>query len=253
MKMLTRRMAAGLAVLALASPVHADGYDISVNRLYDLDSASLIYCSSLGKAGQHGNAGTSRGADYTAPLKIKTAGSSTTTVSNVASSGAFKNVNVGDIIAVTTDGIRLERVVVTNADDDTVTVDTAWDLTGGFNYSWRDVSCGTGATSGSIPVADFEDFRLTAQVAQMNATSIDLQVECKHPEGVFLVVATKNVTAGGTGTANYLTYPAVGIAGADEAFFACRVGYKVNTDDGDDTGANAEQINVFLSGRDKRR
>lgn len=238
-------VALALAPMALAS----DSREVSINLLYDLDSETFVYCASLGRAGNAGGAGavsqgTSRGDDYQAPFKIKTTGSSTTTVSNTASQGAFANINVGDILVVIQAGRRLERVVLTNADDDTVVVDEAWDLSDGTHFYWREVLCDDGTSQKTaIPVADMDHFTLLAQAAQSDAASVDVNFECRFQNGPWLIVETKNITAYGNGTANYLRRDFF-----NENFEACRVGLKLTTDTSD-AGAAIERINVWLKGR----
>jgi hypothetical protein len=73
------------------------------------------------------------------PLRVTTAGVSATTVTGVtAAEDAFARPSAGDIIIFTISGVPYERLIATNADDDTITINTAINIAAaGITYTYR--------------------------------------------------------------------------------------------------------------------
>lgn len=172
----------------------------------DITAAAYEYCIMAG-AGGH-----ALGKDIEVTRPIVTSGSSTTTTSKVASQAPFLGIDVNDEISVANvDGERAYREVITNADDDTITVDTAWNLgSTGVGFWWRDNVCGNAATNGIITVAGRETVTFDIQVITLNATSIDVQVEGRNQGAgtgwTPLVTASYTATGGGAIVVNRLGY-----------------------------------------------
>lgn len=174
----------------------------------DVSATSYEYCIMAGLGG----GALARDIPVTRP--IETSGSSTTTVASTATSKPFLGIDVSDEISVASEGsndVRLYREVITNADDDTITVDTAWDLgTTGVNFFWRDLTCGTAVTNGIISVAGRETVTFDIQVITLAATSIDVQVEGRNQGAgtgwTPLTTATYTAVGGGAVVVNRLGY-----------------------------------------------
>lgn len=238
-------LAACLAALFLApAAASADDVVVAVPLIagYDLDSTSLIYCNSTGQGG-----------GVLAPpkmvnVKATTSGSSTTVTSLVANSDAFLNVAAGDLLwfprteAVVPVATGAWRYVVSRASANSITVDTAIDLTSGYGFGFRTRSCGTAATSGEVPVSGFAAVNFVGQIDQISVTGgIDYVVECR-PEGpaatwTTIIGPTNKTAAWAGGNVAY------------EPWAYCRMGWKIGSaDDGTDTGADAEKIAAYFIG-----
>lgn len=211
---------------------------------YDVDSNAVAYCRLVGQQN------SPFGGSISGAGRIKTAGSSVTITSVTALTNAFAGVDIGDLISVqTSPGSTVLRTVVTNADDDTVTVDTAVDLgTTGVAYRYWMSECGTGATSGWIDLSQYPSRSITIQYDQGDLTQLDIRVECKanypgaEPVQVFPVC-----TVGACNT--YQAYTTAGITSRTATqisapFGSCRVGFKWTTADTSDAGANVEWLTI---------
>lgn len=226
-----------LAVLLPAS-LGAQGLGIESDSLvlastYDLDSTSFIYCNTLGT----GRSPAGRNKLPPNNSTVSTSGSSTTLT---ATNAGYTNVAVGDPLWINDDGVQLQRVVVARASATSITINAAVDVTTAA-WEYRTLTCGTADTSGAVPVTAFESLTFQVILAQENSASTDHQVECR----VFGPGTAWNIISGPTNnTSTYNTYVATNL-GWDE----CRVGIRVNTDDGTDTGAAAEQYTILLNRR----
>jgi hypothetical protein len=191
----------GVFVFALALlPTFASAQGTkSANFTYrnNLTSLSITYCKLTGQNDQVLNpapiAGTAR---------IKTTGSSVNVVANTATQGPFTNIAVGDVLLIDKGaGGKFNRVVATRADADTITVDTAVDLTGGFEFRYLKTVCGATVTDGWIDASDYQaksvSFNLEAATALVGG--IDFRIECK---GQSLGAAPNTVHPGASGTCN---------------------------------------------------
>lgn len=223
---------------------------------YELDATSYTYCIFTGTGGDP------FGRDNAGRAAIKTTGSSTTVTAVTAGSGPFRDMAVGDYIAVTVDQVVTYRYIATRTDQDNITVtgprptDAAavdWENAGaGRNFTWRRRTCGTGATAGWINVADFTWVGVQYDIAQMNATSIDVQIQGRDTTRGSNPVTIWPPNPIGTGvceTGNYTAARICEVVINPNTHSAIRVGFKINTDDVGDTGANAEDILVKVKGR----
>lgn len=221
---------------------------------YPLDSTSLIYCKLTGERGDP------FGPPRNVGIRIKTTGSSATIDEFTASTNPFTDVAVGDVLSIPfSDGTTALRTVLTRASAAQITVDSAIDLsaTGGFNFGYYDLACGTTDNDGWIDVSGYGDKALTVSIEQENSASIDVVFECKDgaigakPTIIYPDEGADCGTAGTLGT-NVCNFTGSGRTTrlkvvSYEPWNACRIGVLVNTDDGGDTGANEEQIHGYLT------
>ncbi len=244
-------LAPGLALAQSVPPTKA------LNLLeYDLDSASYIfpiYCTPSSALSVTACRGTG-GAGRKSTQKITTSGSSTT-VTSLASNGAFTELLVGDLIlievpseATTTPDAQPSqylRWITARASADSITVNSAVTIpAAGVGFTWWKLSAGTSASSGWFPMNPNQI--IVVSVDQMDATSIDYKVECRFKFWDY--VSNPIIIAGPTNlTAATDTPDRVAIEGADR-YDQCRVGFKINTDDGADTTTHAEKITVIVYG-----
>lgn len=205
---------------------------------YDLDSGTYTFCTQVGSA-------VLVPKDKVAP--ITTSGSTTTVTGVNGADDAFDPVGVGSIIylnipqdvgSLSVNYGPAERYLTAKASADSVTVDTAIELpTAGVNYAYTVQTCGTAAGSGWFPVGGFASHTLLLEIAQISTTSgIDYVLQCKHGHPwATAVTVIENTAAVTTAT----TVPLVW----SEPYDYCRFGIRLDsTDDGSDTGADAEQI-----------
>lgn len=224
-----------LALLLL--PAWAQGQEIpptfyQMVTAYDLSSASFTYPLLLPTP-------------VNGPATIKTAGASTTFVEATAGTAPFALVKAGDLLFIRTSATAtLLKTVVTRTSDASIVVDgAAVDLgTAGVAFTFRSLTDGTGAAQGWLTVSKFSKKNFVFQLDTINATSIDVQVECKvcgssgqgcdysNPVKVYPPV-------GGTGQCGTGNFTTAGITArcavvANEDWDQCRIGYKINTDTG---------------------
>lgn len=245
-----KRLLIGLLLLFL--PALASAQDMRKAAFvtdYDLDSASYIYCVTTG-----------RDADPYGPPRqgqtaIETSGSSTTVTAVTAGTNPFALLAVGDVILVqTAPGTTATRYITAKASADSITVNTAvnLDIDGGYSFTWFQVTCGTAATSGWIDVAPYSIVTVTWQIDQMNAASIDVLAEGEvlgRGSGPVQFFPPSPTGTGVCETGNFTAVRTCHIQISDSGFDRVRIGFRVNTDDGGDTGANAEDITAHLSVR----
>jgi len=257
--MITRRHLAILLALLLAllpshplpAQVNETEIEIPLASLYDLDSTSYIYCVTTGENGQVLNPSTNNG--------IRVTSTTTALAAATASTSPFSAVAVGDEITVITPsgpgglGIPETRVVTVRTDANNITMNAAFtaEVTN-VQFSWRDRTCGTAATSGWFPVSTYRGVSVSLQVTQIVVTGhIDFKVQCRQTG-----VDNTPVDVYAEGMSNYRTggYDAaqvdndlIIIHNGVVLFNQCRVGMLIHTaDDGDDLTTNAEQVTVKL-------
>jgi hypothetical protein len=240
--------------LAMSVPAQAQQtwVEFPLFSTYDLDSTSYIYCVTAGERGQVLNAGSNNG--------VRISVTSTAATATVASSAPFAAVDVGDEITIITPsganaGLPQYKLVTARADANNITLDSALtaDVTN-VQFSWRDRTCGTGATNGWFPVHGFGVIKASFIVTQISvgANSVDMKVECRDSQ-----VGADPTVIYGPGLSNYRSggYTAANQNDAVVELYPwseCRMGLRINTaDDGSDTGADAEKLSgkVVLSGR----
>ncbi len=179
-------------------------------------------------------------------LLIETAaGGSTTTTGVTASDDVFKNLSVGDFIGVNLpddpdtaeDGVAW-RHITAKASDDSLTVNSAWDLSGQHVFFYRLRNCGAGDQDGWINMLGADQVTFHLDIQQMSGTGgITYVVECR-PSGVpginpVVVIGETNVAAAVDTSASVVTEP----------WSACRLGFRWETnDDAVDTTTNMEQV-----------
>ena len=243
-----RIAAAILAVLAYCAPAYAQPAvmqaqpSLPVLADHDLTATSFTYGCYTGQFDSP--LGPTRD---NAHVKIKTVGSSTTVTSYTTGTNAFDLISVGDLLYVSTsgatpggtdDGTRgrmLVLVVTARASADSITVNTAVDLSLGYYFRWRKFTTSTGATSCWIPVKGVTAGNFVVQIDQIQATSIDYQLECKADAptaGIVIVSGPTNKTAAFAGAITF-----------SDPWAFCRMGFKVNTDTG------VQKITVTLETR----
>jgi hypothetical protein len=125
------------------------------------------------------------GSGSSSAARIETSGSSTTIVSSTTGSSDLKWVDIGDLILVR-DNTNRERVlaVVTNADNDTITVDQAVNLgTDGVGYRYKKLVVRSGLRSGWFSVTAATQVTITINVNEVDADDFDYQVECRQEAG----------------------------------------------------------------------
>lgn len=246
-----------LALLAVPS-LNAQGQAKRIVMLanYDLDSASYIYCNSLGIGIGAGSRGT--GEPMPVPVRVATVTTGSTTVSaSTAGTAPFRNMVAGDILYFEIKGFVEERVIVTATDNDNTVLNRTINLhaenTGvaaGVTFRWRKVACGTTATDGWMEVSALPVVKFEINIDQMVVTgNIDVRVECQSfgavlsPTQIFLdAIATAGIPSGRI--VRQLNWT---------PFDQCRVGLKLTTDDGNDLTTNLEQISIIFTGADYER
>jgi hypothetical protein len=226
-----RRLLLFLVLVLLPAAAQAQvGQYISVLR-YDLESASVIYCS--------GGPGWIQGSST-----VSTSGSSTTLTA--ATAGTFDPLSVGDSIFVAGSFRRVDA----KASGTSLTLSSAINTTA---TGWRYIHyvCGTGADAGAFGIANGEISTLVAEIVTMTATSIDVRYECRTaaPDAGWIVVypsAGNNECGAGTESSGYCQFTAAASLAlvVDEVWNQCRIGIKVNTDT-----AGAESINLYAMTR----
>lgn len=229
-------LAALVALGALAVPVHAQNLSADEIYLYgrrDLDATSYEYCRFVGLNGS--------AIDRAIPGRVllaAAAGSTTVTGTN-----AFANVAAGDMLEINVAGATLYRIVDARASADSITVDAALSAAAvtARPFSYRKAQCGTADTSGAFPVAGAHSFTVQVILSQEVSASTDYQIECRvaGPAAAWSIVNGPN---NDTSTFN-------DIWSTDLPFSECRLGVKVNTDDGDDLTTNRELFTVTVTRR----
>ena len=251
-KLILTMAALSLAVPALAQSPTSARADFAVR--YDVDSATKTYCV------LNGSNGSPFGSATRISAKVETTGSSITITAVTALSAPFTNVSIGDVLYFTVSGATVTRVVVSNADNDTVTVDTAIDLSAGagFTFSYKEPVCGTAATFGWISVEGYSVAQMNVAYAQGDLDALDVSFECRDrsPDGNIVQVYPGAASACGFGAlatnvcrfATPATLPAASLSFKLEtnAFADCRVALKYQSTDTSDATTDRELVNASL-------
>lgn len=251
---------ATLALLALVAitPVHADNVIVrhtTLLRKYDVAATSYTYTilgdqnASLAPVGGAGVTGWD-GPGTAVNKKIKTTGSQTTPVPTVALSVPFQGRAVNDLLLLqapnpgTTDNslVEYERAITVFTDANTITVDTALDISAGYTFRYKRFFTGTATTDAWFDISGYRDFSVQFDVDTINATSLDSVIECRTSKFARpFQIQTKNYTAVGSDVATVGSEGAVAPNGA--RYEQCRVGWRVNTDTG------VQSVSVYFTGR----
>lgn len=244
---------AALAVPGIAQQPAQEKANFAIR--YDVDSATKTYCV------VNGSNGSPFGSPTKISTKVETSGSSVTITAVTALSAPFTNVAIGDTLVFSVSGEDVVRTVVTNADNDTVTVDEAIDLSAGAGYAfsyWEPV-CGTTAASGWIKVRGWSAVLMTVAYVQGDLDTLDVVFECQDTSYDANIVqvypgAASTCGFGALSTnvcqfATPATLPAASLTVSLTAnqYEACRVALMFGTTDTSDVGANREVVNASIS------
>lgn len=205
-------------------------------------SGELFYKLDVSSAGYTYYALRGRGGDFwgdPVPVNVlvKTSGSSTTISAVTASTNPFAGLAVGDVLYLNApDGAgtpQTKRVIATYSSADSVVVDTAVTIpAAGTTFGYKRRTGGTADTDGWFTVSGYASVTTILGAATVNATSIDMALECRIGASPPTRVCS---TSGTTVCANTVSATAAGafpFALWSGAFTACRVGTKVTGDAG---------------------
>jgi hypothetical protein len=248
---------AGL-LLAASSWAQTVGNAVRVPLFDDMDFdtvGSYMYCVTQG-AGDDPNA-----PDKSVNIPVATVGSSTTVTAVTAGTGPFQNMSVGDEITFpvatltpagteTPQGGQSFRYVVTKTSADIIVLNAAINLAvpsgRGYPFTWRKRVCGTTATSGWFSTSSWQDFTVSFQADQGDASSMDAALQCETFGAASAPIQVW--------TANYLLAAYGNVSTGRTAIFIvnhfdrCRLGVRL-TDDASDAGANLEKVSAYVRGR----
>lgn len=245
MKMMKRLIPAFLLLWGLS----AEGRECRTANFFlnfDVDSTDVTYGVVQGEGLNPFGGGIS-----SSGKRIETSGSSTTVSSDTAGDNSFAEVSAGDTIFIPTDGTitgrYVSRYVISKADSDTITVDTAINIASAVPFRWLKAT--TSATVGWLDISAYAGRTITVEYNQGDLGRLDVRVECRgsYP-GSSAVQVFPSCTTGSCDT--YQAYTTVGIASRTsiaipEPFGACRVGVKYATSDASDATTNRE---IFTAG-----
>ena len=242
-----------LVVLALPAAALAQTEAANHNVRYDADSATHTYCKVVPPNGDPW-----RGQPASGPGKLKTVGLSTTVTSFTAASSALAGVDVGDVLTLNLGATRVTRTVVTNADDDTITVDQTIDLATGYAsgvaYTYQAQECGTDSDAGWISLDS--PFQIHVQYDQGDLTYLSVRLQYRGgtvDDGPVNVIGPTDTCGGNTNDgAGACRLATPGVAGSltwvelSGTFRECRMGLASNGDTSD-AGANRESVTVSVT------
>lgn len=201
---------------------------------YDVASATITYCATEGAQGDP------FGLFVSGPGSVDTVGASVTISGVNAADDVFAGLDIGDIFSVRlANGTTEVRVVVTNADADTITVNTAITLPGNV-WSYKKLQCGTTVADGWINVAGFPIVQMGVQYDAGDVTALAATWECKSGAiGAAVTRVYPGISSDcGDGTLNgtVCEFTTVGDTLAfklvNNVFAACRLGIAWVTADG---------------------
>lgn len=240
-------LACALSLLAVFARAQSST-EATLFAVYDADATDPTYGKFTGVNGD------AFGAPIRVNVPIETSGSSTTVTAVTASSAPFASVGVGDMLLTRTSpgATQAIRYVTARASADSITVNSAinLDVDGGVSFDWRDFTSGTTSADGWVTL-DKQGGLVVVHLTQINATSVIVNVQ----GGKSSVAGTIPVplypdpadTATDTCHTGVLTAAKTCSYRIPKFYDAVRVGLDVDTDDGGDTGANAEIITVTVT------
>lgn len=217
-----RAILALVALVVLAGVASADNTILFYER--NVASASYEYCLA---------------SDIRVPQTgaISSAVTGATAVTS-GTSNLFTGMAVGDVIYFhKQDGTVLTRYIATYTDANNIAVNSNITIPAGTRISWRDMACGTTATSGWVEIGP----ETKAVIVELNmdtigSTSIDVVLEGRSSSGGDgAALWTKNYTAAGGAVDELFPVTELGID-------AVRLGMKVNTD-------GVDAVSAFLATR----
>lgn len=289
-----RLIGALIAVAALAAPAAAQVREVTTFPLainYDLDAATFVYPVSQGMHSAPG-AGTRATAvldTIKSNIKLTTGGVASTTVTAVdTTKDPFTTLSAGDFIRFRVDGPTLSPptsgdtlrnddtpwlLVVTNADDDTITVNQSVLLpTAGVSWEWRKFHQGGQVGRGWVPVRGYDLAKFNVWLAgTTDGAGFNVRVECRDDNPGLETGSPTVVWPSHTGATAATECGAGTIAAADQTciysdaivavtslnkaqvtvdarpWYECRVGFRISVaDDGGDAVAETIRTDVTL-------
>ncbi len=245
-----RRLLLALAALAFAVPSQAQTAHFAI--AYDVASATPTYCV---MAGARGNPW---GEPIRVNIPIETSGSSATVTAVTALSAPFASIGIGDYIYVRRpDNVTETRTVLTNADDDTITVDSAVNWSNGFVFEFLNLVCGTTEADGWINVTRFDTIQMTVEYETGDLDTLDVTWQCKEGSivsGPVQVYPGPSSECGfGTLSTDVCSFSTPGTDAlsreiATSLFSACRMSLAFGSTD----GGTREDVDAILTGRFSR-
>jgi len=196
--------------------------------------------------GPNGEDGVDPFSSYPVPLVITTAGAPSTTVTSVASNGAFTHVSVGDLLLFNLKGVSYERKVTARASANSITVNAAINIPAvGNTFSYKKPWFSTNPLDiVAIPVKGWSTLLWTWGVAaNANTGGVISLIQCtptKEPNwssASWVQVSTTTVASAGT-LSN--TTESIDLTLLPYAY--CRFGLRFGT--GDDTDVADENISL---------
>lgn len=208
---------------------------------YDFDSATPTSCL-LGPQVQ--GLGT-----------VSTSGSSATlTASRTTSFTSTITANAEIRIKAPANGPTITRIVDSLTDGDTLTLRDVATVSAGSEWTYRNVTCGTSATSGWFPVDALTPNRtwhLTVSQISLASGSMAVTLRCRTDSawaGLGTLVYPKTGASGSEcATGLFTTTASCALNDNDIRFRQCRWLVAL-TDDGGDTGVNREQVTIAVMG-----
>ena len=243
-----------LVALLAAGDASAQGpaRDGFAGLLYDVDSATLTYCT------------TTAATQGPSLIMSQGGGSSANLVPSVASSAPFTCLAVGDVLSIqTAPGVYAYRAITTWTSANLVVVDSAITLVAGVPFTWYRNVCGTSASAGWVSVpSGAQRVGLTVQFEQGDITSLAARWECRPANTANIVIIypgeTSDCGLGGTLSTDRCTFAAAKAGAADGSlaivddapvFGSCRVGLAYVGADASDAAATLEKVTVSVSVR----
>jgi hypothetical protein len=177
--------------------------------------------------------------------------SASTTVTAVSGT-PFANVSVGDMLIIkNSDGVVYKKSVIAKATGASITVSLPAITLTNASFTWRKLAGGTAATNGGFPMSGFQTFTVQVVVDQISLGSGDINVwlECRASPDATWAPAYPVAVPPAAQTPFSVTAVGSYLLQSQGAVESCRVGLNIDgTDDGADTGSNAEYVSIFTIG-----
>lgn len=192
---------------------------------------------------------------------VTTSGASSATLTSVNTDAPFAGVSVGDILLLsgTTDATStllrepVLRRVAAVATVNSITLGATSPAgaaaviipSAGATFVWQRTLSGTGAAGDGWFAMPAKDVNVTISVDQFDGTSMDYQIQCRQCVNAYCT--TPQVLAGPTNILLAAVPISARLSVTNEKYAQCRVGMKINTDDGVDTATHIEQISIVVT------
>jgi hypothetical protein len=251
--MRTLRKITAAVLLAFAITVPAGAQTVASNphdtyplaSWYDLDSAAFVYCVTTGindeVLGQWRRHSPAMGI-VTDAVAASTTVTGTNIYNGVVAGDELLFVNRGGAGSATLPS-QFRRVLITKTNVSSGVIQAAVTLNANSTMVWRRRTCAT--SGGWVPISGFNTTTFQIGAEQANTTTgIVWQVECRQNSA-----ENEPVIVSGPTTEAAVFSKAYSVALAD-TYDECRLGIKLaSTDDGGDTGVDAERVNISVSVR----